>query len=106
MVIYPRRLDPGFDFKQHLLDNRLWFFALLTISSFVDVGETLLKEASGIRAVPEGYVPYAAAVIGAAVACLFSRSTKVLAAAGVLWLAMDLYFNGTAVGALGDLFRS
>ena len=104
VVLYPRRLEPGFDFKEHLLKNRIWFFGLLTASGGVDVVETLLKSAAGIRPMPEGYVAYGIVLTGSAIACLLSRNTKVLAAGGVIWLAVDLYFNGTAVGALGDLF--
>jgi len=106
VVLYPREIEPGFDFRQHLMENRVWFFGLLTAAGFVDVAETLLKEAAGIRPMPEGYIPYGIVLTGSAVACLVSRNPKVLAGAGVIWLAVDLYFNGTAVGALGDLFTS
>jgi hypothetical protein len=105
VVLYPRRLEPGFDFKEHLLENRVWFFSLLTAAGFVDVAETWLKQAAGIRPIPEGYAVYGVVLTGSAVACLLTRNTRVMAAAAVIWLAVDLYFNGTAVGALGDLFE-
>ena len=42
---------------------------------------------------------------GAALACLIWRNTRVLAAGGLGWLGVDLYYNATALGALGDLFN-
>ena len=105
VVIYPRRLPPGFDFKAHLLENRVWFFGLLTLAGLVDVTDTVLKAGAGIRPVPEGYALYGLILTGSAVLCLLSRSTKVLAGAGLVWLSFDLYYNATALGALGDLFR-
>jgi hypothetical protein len=104
VVLYPRRLEPGFDFKAHLLENRVWFFGILTSLGFIDVVETLLKAGAGLRPVPEGYLVYAAILTGSALACLLFRSTRVLAGAGLLWLGLDLYYNATALGALGDLF--
>lgn len=104
VIIYPRRLEPGFDFKAHLLENRVWFFGILTTLGGVDFLETLLKATAGLRPMPEGYLAYAAVLSGSAVACLLSRSTRVLAGGGLVWLGFDLYYNATALGALGDLF--
>jgi hypothetical protein len=105
VIIYPKQLDPGFDFKQHLLQNRVWFFGILTTLGAVDFLETMLKASAGIRPMPDDYIPYAIVLTGAAVACLVSRNTKVLAAGGLIWLGVDLYYNATALGALGDLFN-
>ena len=104
VIIYPRRLEPGFDFKAHLLENRVWFFGVLVTVGVVDFLETLLKASAGLRPMPEDYIVYAVVLSGSAVACLFFRSTKILAVGGLVWLGFDLYYNATALGALGDLF--
>ena len=106
VVIYPRRIEPGFGFKVPFLENRVWFFGLLVTSGLVDVAETTVKAGAGVRPMPEGYAIYFVLLTGSALACLLSRNTKVLAAGGVIWLTVDLYFNATAVGALGDLFTN
>jgi hypothetical protein len=105
VIIYPRQLQPGFDFKEHLLENRVWFFGILIALGVVDFLETLLKASAGIRPMPHDYVVYALVLAGSAVACLISRNTKVLAGGGLVWLSVDLYYNATALGALGDLFN-
>ncbi len=104
VVIYPRRLEPGFDFKAHLLENRVWFFGILTTLGVLDLFETVVNAGSGLRPVPADYFVYASIMTGTALACLLSRRTQVLAAAGLIWLGFDLYYNATALGALGDLF--
>ena len=104
VIIYPRRLEPGFDFKAHLLENRVWFFGILTVCNIVDVAETLLKGSLEIRPVPNGYLVYAGVLIAISAAGLLSRNPKVLAAGGTIWLGLDLFYNATALGTLGDLF--
>lgn len=105
VIIYPRRLEPGFDFREHLLGNRVWFFGILTLLGPVDFLETTLKASAGVRPMPDDYVVYALVLTGAALACLIWRNTRVLAAGGLVWLGVDLYYNATALGALGDLFN-
>jgi len=103
-VIYPRDLAPGFDLRAHFLENRVWFFGLLLLTAPLDVVETSLKAEAGLRPMPDGYFVYVGILTSVVLVCLVRRDPRVLAVGGTIWLAIDLYYNATALGALGGLF--
>jgi len=55
-LLYPWDIPADFDFDAHYFDTRPWFFAVLAIAWCIDIPETVLKSADGLRDLPQDYI--------------------------------------------------
>jgi hypothetical protein len=55
-LLYPWELPDDFDFEAHFFDTRPWFFSVLIVAWCIDVPETVLKSADGLRDLPDAYL--------------------------------------------------
>jgi len=58
-MLYPWTIPADFDFEQHFMHNRRWFFGFVLAGWVIDIPETLLKADIGLRDTPTMYLVFA-----------------------------------------------
>ena len=100
-MLYPWDLPVDYDFEQHLMRNRGWFFGILAAAWCIDIPETLMKAESGLRGLPPSYLVWAAVHIIASVIAARTDSRPFHAFFAVFWLVWTLaYLLSTTLGQI------
>lgn len=63
-MLYPWDFPSDFDFKGYFYKNRSWFFGIQFVAWSIDVPETVLKEGTGLRELPQLYFFFIATMLG------------------------------------------
>lgn len=93
-MLYPRNFADDYDFKEHFLNNRRWFFSLFFLAWCIDIPETTLKAGSGLRDLPPLYFAFAGTMLVFSLTAVFTRSERFHAFFSVFWLVALISYLG------------
>jgi hypothetical protein len=102
VILYPVELLPGFDFRDHFVRRRKWFFFLLSFIALVDVFDTMLKGRENVNSIDAWGVLFLVFSLFSPIYAAFRSSTRfhqIYAAAwGIVLVSWILYSQGVLGG--------
>ncbi len=84
-LLFPWDLPDDFNFEAHFFDTRPWFFSVLAVAWCIDIPETVLKSAGGLRDLPEAYVALVIANLVLFILAMFWSNQTYHKAFAVVW---------------------
>ena len=104
-MLFPRFISPDHDFREYFLENRSWFFGIQLAAWLIDIPETVLKAAAGLRPLPDHYEWFIGIMIAISLAGLVFKSPKVHAVLPVVWAVVMLSFISlSTLGTIANPF--
>jgi hypothetical protein len=93
-LLYPWRISNDFDFKEHFLKNRAWFFGVHFIAWCIDVPETTLKAESELRELPELYFAFVGTMLPLTLLSALTSNQRYHQFFAIFWLVIVLGYLG------------
>lgn len=101
-MLYPWDMDKDIDVQAYFFRNRLWFFGAMLLAWTIDVPETMIKAAAGLRPLPQEYFLFVGLHLAMAVTGLVTRNRVVHLLLPVAWFSLTLYY--VLMSTLGRIF--
>ncbi|MEO0973514.1 MAG: hypothetical protein AAFX85_10510 [Pseudomonadota bacterium] len=95
-TLFPYDLRADVDMEAFFFRNRVWFFGLLLLAWVLDIGETLGKDAYGLREVPPRYAIFVASMIALSITGIVSSNKRVQQSLPIAWLMLLLAYTSLA----------
>jgi hypothetical protein len=95
-LLFPHDMDRDIDIEAYFFKQRRWFFSALIVAWLLDIPETMLKGAAGLRDVPAAYGFFIASHIGIATVGLITENRAVHFALPIVWLITVFVIVGTS----------
>lgn len=93
-VLYPWDFPSDFDFEEHFLKNRAWFFGIQFVAWCIDVPETMVKAGAGLREPPQLYLLFIALMLPLNLVAAFTGNRRYHGFFALYWLVSILGYLG------------
>ncbi|NIO33195.1 MAG: hypothetical protein GTN75_15590 [Gemmatimonadetes bacterium] len=93
-MLYPWDFPTDFDFKGYFYKNRSWFFGIQFVAWCIDVPETVLKEGTGLRELPQLYFFFVATMLGLSLVGAITNNRRYHEFYAPFWLVFLLGYLG------------